>query len=66
MENNNDQTTIIEFKIPPPELDFHKELEWFLESFPHGLNRNVVLEYVDILLSAMRHGQRATGERGHT
>lgn len=66
MKNNNDQTTAIEFKIPPPELDPYKELERFLESSPHGLNRDVVLEYVGILASAIVHSQRATGEGGHT
>ena len=66
MENNNDQATVIEFKIPPPELDPYKALERFLESSPHGLNRNVVLEYVGILASAVLHDRRATEGRGHT
>jgi len=66
VENNNDQGTVIEFKIPPPELDPYEALERFLESSPHGLNRDVVLEYVGILASAIVHGQRATGEQGNT
>ena len=66
MENNNDQATVIEFKIPPPELDPYEELERFLESSPCGLNRDVVLEYVGILASAIVHNHPATEERGHT
>ena len=63
---NNDQATVIEFKTPSPELDFYKEIGWLLESSPLRLNRDVVLEYVDILVSDLVHDHRATGERGQT
>ncbi len=56
---SNDESATIEFKRPPPELDPYKELKWFLESKPHGSNRDVVLEFIEILASTVSHDYRS-------
>lgn len=49
---NNDKSTVLTFEREPIEMDFDKEIKWFLESSPYGSNRESALQYMGILISA--------------
>ena len=57
MKFHDEQQETIEFKIPPPKLDPYKRLDEFFESSAKGVNRDVLLEYMDVLVTVMHHGQ---------
>lgn len=62
MKFHDEQQETTEFKVPPPELDPYKKLDEFFESSSQGANRDVVLEYVSLLVSAIRSGQSANSD----
>jgi len=55
---NNDKSTILKFNREPSEIDFDEEAKWFFESSPHGSNKDNVLQYIDVLISAKPAAQR--------
>lgn len=42
---------------PPSKLDPYKKLEQFFESSPQGMNKDVVLEYVNLIVDATHNDQ---------
>ncbi len=55
---NNDKSTILEFNRDPYKIDFDEEAKWFFESSPYGSNKDDVLQYIDVLISAKPSAHR--------
>ncbi len=64
MENNKHQPKTA--RTLSTESNPYKKLDEFFESSPNGLlNKDVVLQYVNLLVSAMHQGQHADSDTSH-